>query len=154
MKFEKAMFEFIYPVKITTHEDKRVMISFPDVRGAVTDGKDETEALNEAPDCLAEAIAAAIAAGEDLPKPSKAKAKQILIPLPASIAVKAALYTIMREQNRSNSWLAKQLKVNEKEARRMLDPYHTTKLPRMNEALHALGKEMIVGVRDRVVGNH
>lgn len=148
------MFEFIYPAKTTTDEDKRVMLSFPDVHGAATDGKDKIEALNEAPDCLAEAIAATMAAGEDLPKPSKAKRGQTLIPLPASIAVKAVLYTVMREQNRNNSWLAKQLKVNEKEARRMLDPYHATKLPRMNEALHALGKDIVIGVRDSAVLNY
>ena len=71
------------------------------------------------------------------------------MPLPASVAIKAALYMAMREQNRSNNWLAHELKVNEKEARRMLDPYHATKLPRMYEALQALGKDMVIGVRDR-----
>lgn len=142
------MFEFIYPAKITTDEDGRVLVVFPDVHGAATDGEDPAEALSESQDCLAEAIAAAMVAGEDLPVPSKAKRGQSLIPLPASVAVKAALYTVMREQNRSNSWLARQLKVDEKEARRMLDPYHATKLSRMHEALHALGKEMVIGVMD------
>jgi antitoxin HicB len=60
------------------------------------------------------------------------------LPLPASIAIKAALYITMREQNRSNTWLARKLRVNEKEARRMLDPYHATRLPRMYEALGQL----------------
>ena len=142
------MFEFIYPTKTSTDEDGRVLVTFPDVRGATTDGADMAEALSEAQDCLAEAIAAAMVAGEDLPIPSKAKRGQSLIPLPASVAVKAVLYTVMREQNRTNSWLARQLKVDEKEARRMLDPYHATKLPRMNDALHALGKDMVIGVRD------
>lgn len=142
------MFEFIYPAKLTTDEDGHVLASFPDVHGAATDGKDKAEALNEAPDCLTEAIAAAMAASEDLPAPSKAKRGQVLIPLPASIAVKAALYIVMREQNRNNSWLAKKLNVNEKEARRMLDPYHATKLPRMDEALQALGKNMVISVKD------
>ena len=142
------MLEFIYPAKTTTDEDGRVLVTFPDVHGAVTDGADLTEALTEAQDCLAESIAAAMSAGEDLPEPSKAKRGQSLITLPASIAVKAVLYTVMREQNRSNSWLARQLKVDEKGARRMLDPYHATKLPRIYDALHALGKEMVIGVRD------
>ena len=142
------MFEFIYPVKTTTDKDGRVLVVFPDIHGAATDGADLAEALSEAQDCLAESIAAAMVAGEDLPLPSRTKRGQALIPLPASVAVKAVLYTVMREQNRSNSWLARQLKVDEKEARRMLDPYHATKLPRMHEALHVLGKEMVIGVRD------
>jgi len=143
------MFEFIYPAKKSTDEDGRVLITFPDVHGATTDGADLNEALHEASDCLTEAIAAAMAAGEDLPVASKPKRGQILLPLAASIAIKAALYTVMREQNRSNNWLARKLNVNEKEARRMLDPYHATKLPRMNEALHALGKDMVIGLKDR-----
>ena len=142
------MFEFIYPATIETDKNGRVLVTFPNVHGAVTDGADMSEALQEAPDCLAEAIAAAMAAGEDIAKPTRAKRNQVLIPLPASIAIKALLYMVMREQNRSNTWLAKQLQIDEKEARRMLDPYHVTKLPRMNAALHALGKEMIIGFKD------
>jgi len=142
------MVEFIYPAKTTTDEDGRVLVTFPDVHGAVTDGADFDEAMQEAPDCLAEAIAATMFAGEDLPQPSQAKRGQVLVPLPASIAIKAALYTAMREQKRSNTWLARQLEVNEKEARRILDPYHTTKLPRMHKALHVLGKDIVIGVRD------
>lgn len=143
------MFEFIYPAKTYTDEDGRVLITFPDIHGATTDGADLDEALREAQDCLAESIAAAMVAGEDLPMPSKPGRGQVSLPLPASIAIKAALYIVMREQNRSNTWLAHKLKVNEKEARRMLDPYHATRLPRMYEALRALGKDMVIGVRDR-----
>ena len=143
------MVEFIYPANTITDQDGRVLVSFPDVHGAATDGADLNEALLDAGDCLAEAIAAAMFAGEELPRPSQAKHGQLLIPLPASIAIKAALYSAMREQKRSNTWLARKLEVNEKEARRMLDPYHATKLPRMYEALIALGKEMVISVRDR-----
>lgn len=143
------MVEFIYPAKATTDQDGRVLVSFPDVHGAATDGENLEEALLDARDCLAEAIAAVMFAGEDLPRPSQEKRSKLLVPLPASIAIKAALYSAMREQKRSNMWLARKLKVNEKEARRMLDPYHTTKLPRMYDALIALGKEMVISVRDR-----
>lgn len=142
------MVEFIYPAAISTDEDGRVTVTFPDVHGATTDGANFDEAKQEAPDCLAEAIAAAMFAGEDLPQPSKARRGQILVPLPASIAIKAALYAAMREQKRSNTWLAKRLDVNEKEARRMLDPFHATKLPRMRQALHILGKDIVIGIRD------
>ena len=142
------MIEFIYPAKTTKGKDGRILVSFPDVHGASTDGKDMSEALHEAQDALAEAIAAAMDNGEDLPMPSRSKRGQVLVPLAPSIAVKAILYIAMREQNRSNTWLADKLNVNEKEARRMLDPYHATKLPRMHEALQALGKDMVIGVKD------
>ena len=145
------MFDLVYPAKATVDVDGRVLVVFPDVHGAATDGADMHEALSEAQDCLMEAIAAAMASGEDIPVPSKLKRGQVMVPLTPSIAVKAVLYTTIREQNRSNSWLARKLKINEKEARRMLDPFHSTKLPRMNEALQALGKDIIIGVRDRSI---
>ena len=46
----------------------------------------------------------------------------------------------MREQGVSKSELARRLGVNEKDARRMLDPRHTTKVPALQHALHILGK--------------
>lgn len=142
------MFELTYPATIKADDDGRFLVVFPDVHGAATDGSDKAEALNEAPNCLAEAIAAAMHAGEDLPAPGHRKRGQLMIALPAPLATKALLYMALREQKHSNTWLAKKLDVNEKEVRRMLDPYHITKLPRINDALLALGKEMIIGYRD------
>ncbi|VAW53210.1 hypothetical protein MNBD_GAMMA06-2002, partial [hydrothermal vent metagenome] len=129
------MLELTYPATIKVDEDGRCLVSFPGVYGATTDGANKQEALNEAPDCLAEAISATMYANEDLPLPGSKKRGQILIALPAPLASKALLYSALREQKHSNTWLAKQLDVNEKEVRRMLDPYHATKLPRVSEAL-------------------
>ena len=142
------MFEFTYPATVKPDDDNRFLVTFPDVHGAVTDGASREEALNEAADCLAEAISAAMYANEDLPLPSPQKRGQTLIALPAPLASKALLYSALREKKHTNTWLAKQLDVNEKEVRRMLNPYHATKLPRVSEALHILGKEMVVGVRE------
>jgi antitoxin HicB len=142
------MLELTYPAKIKTDEDGRFLVVFPDVRGAITDGASKEEALDEAQDCLAEAIAAAMYANEELTLPSPRKRGQVLISLPAPLATKALLYSTLREQKHSNTWLAAQLDVDEKEVRRMLDPYHATKLPRVSEALQVLGKEMVIGVRE------
>ena len=46
----------------------------------------------------------------------------------------------------SNVQLARKLDCDEKEVRRMLDPRHPTKLPRIREALEAFGKRLVVGV--------
>jgi len=142
------MFEFTYPAKIKTDEEGRFLVTFPDVHGAITDGANKEEAINEAIDCLAEAISAAMYANENLPQPSSRKRGQVGIALPAPLATKALLYSALREQKHSNTWLAKQLDINEKEVRRMLDPYHATKLPRVSEALQILGKEIVIGVRE------
>ena len=142
------MLELTYPATIKIDEDGRYLVTFPDVHGAVTDGVSKEEAFNEAQDCLSEAIAAAMVANETLTLPSPRKRGQVLIALPAPLATKALLYSALREQKHSNTWLAAQLDVDEKEVRRMLDPYHATKLPRVSEALQVLGKEMVIGVRE------
>jgi antitoxin HicB len=55
------------------------------------------------------------------------------------MALKAAVYLAVREAGISNSDLARLMKLDEKEARRILDPHHPTKLPRIEAALSALG---------------
>jgi antitoxin HicB len=47
------------------------------------------------------------------------------------MAAKAALYLAMREAGITNAQLARKLGCGEKEVRRMLDPRHPTKLPRI-----------------------
>ncbi len=133
MSDNHSIFEFVYPATVKPDDDNRFLVTFPDVQGAVTDGASREEALNEAADCLAEAISATMYANEDLPLPSPQKRGQILIALPAPLVCKALLYSALREQKHTNTWLAKQLDANEKEVRRILNPYHATKLPRVNE---------------------
>ncbi len=60
--------------------------------------------------------------------------------------VKAALYLAMREAGMTNVQLARRIGCDEKEVRRMLDPRHPTKLPRIKEALEVFGKRLVVSV--------
>lgn len=48
----------------------------------------------------------------------------------------------MREQKFTNISLAKKLNCDEKEIRRLLDPHYNSKLPRIEQALHMLGKRL------------
>ena len=62
------------------------------------------------------------------------------------MAAKAALYLAIQEIGISKVDLAKRLGCDEKEVRRLLDPHHSSKIPRIESALHAVGKQLIVGV--------
>jgi antitoxin HicB len=64
------------------------------------------------------------------------------------MAAKAALYLAMREARITNVQLARKLGCDEKEVRRMLDPRHPTKLPRIQEALDTFGKRLVVSVEE------
>ena len=141
------MQHFIYPINIETADDG-VTVTFPDVPEAITCGDSYEDALIEAADCLDEAIAGRIDDNEDIPQPSAAKARQPLIAVPALTAAKAAIYLAAREAHIKKTELAKALGIDEKEARRIFDPRHNTKLETLERALRALGKRFIVTIDD------
>jgi len=54
----------------------------------------------------------------------------------------------MRESGMRNTELAKRLGVSETVVRRMLDPKHSTKPEKIQTALAALGKRIVIGFED------
>jgi antitoxin HicB len=140
---------FVYPAKFERGEKPGVLvITFRDIPEAITQGKGEKDAVWQAADCLEEAIAGRIADGREIPRNSRPARGERLIPVPAPMAAKAALYLAMREAGMTNVQLSRKLGCDEKEVRRMLDPRHPTKLPRIKEALDVLGKRLVVGVEE------
>ena len=65
---------------------------------------------------------------------------------PAETITKAALYVAMSEAGITKMQLAKQLGMDEKEVRRMLDPHYGSKLPRIAQAIEALGRRLVIGL--------
>lgn len=139
---------FSYPAKFTSGSDGRVLVEFIDLPRVATDGKDESEAMEEAMDALGSDLSIRLSRREEIPTPSPAKRGRRQVPVPLWLAPKLALYQAMRDQRVSNSELARRLGIHERVVRRMLDPAHATKADRIQAALAALGKQMIVEVRD------
>ncbi len=138
---------FVFPAEFRKG-DGTIVVRFPDNPEALTEGDDEAEAYVQATDCLEEAIAGYIADGRDIPAPSKRKPGQRLVPVPVQTAAKAALHLALRDAGLSKAALARELGCDVKEVRRILDPRHPTKLPRIDAALSVLGKRLVLGVRD------
>lgn len=134
------MRSFTYPAMLTPDEEGGFVVTFRDLPEAITQGDTLDEALMEAADCLEEAIAGRIVDGMDIPVPSSKGTDELLVAVPVQMAMKAALYLAMRERKMSKSALARRLEVDEKVARRLLDPHHGTRLPLMNRALTLLGQ--------------
>ena len=118
-------------------------IRFADFDEIVTQGDDLHDALEQAEDALEEAIANRIAMALEIPAPSRAKRGHFLIPVTLSIAATAALYEAIGEAKLSKVQLAATLKMDEREVRRLLDPYHPTKIPRIESALRSFGKRLV-----------
>ena len=138
------MFIFAYPAVFKRDEDGRLFVNFPDFPSAHTDGANANEAMEEAIDCLGSDIAFALADKATVPKPSRLKRGQKLVPVPLWIVGKLALYWALGEAGISQSELARRLNVRETVVRRMLDPNHDTRPEKIQAALEALGRRVVV----------
>lgn len=123
-------------------------VSFPDFPEAITQGETRRDALEQAADCLEEAVAGRVRRGDEIPAASKVRAGHAMVPVPPLMAAKAALYLAMREAKMSNVKLAKQLGCDEKDVRRLLDPRHRSRITALHTALAALGKRIVVAVEN------
>jgi antitoxin HicB len=142
------MQSFVYPATLTADEEEGgFAVKFIDLPEAITQGDDVEGALGEASDCLEEAIATRIVMGLPIPRPSRTAKGQHPVTLPAQTASKAALYVALREAKISKMELARRLNCDEKEVRRLLDPRHPSKLPRIEAALAAVGQKLIVALQ-------
>jgi len=143
------MFTASYPANFLLEDNgKGFHVRFPDLPEALTGGDDLGDTFAQATDCLAEAVAGRISRGDDMPAPSKLKLGQHAISVPLYLAPKLALYLAMRERGMPNTELAKLLGVSETVVRRMLNPKHDSKPEKIQAALAALGKRIVVTFED------
>jgi antitoxin HicB len=136
-----------YPFTVAPDEDGRLVVAFTDVKGASTDGVDETEAIANASDCLVAALIGYITSREPIPRPSPARGRPT-VTLPPLVAAKLALYSAMLEQHVTNPELATRMAKPEAEVRRLLDLDYRSDIGQIEEALAALGKRLEITVRD------
>jgi antitoxin HicB len=138
--------EFIYPARIQRDEEGRFLVTFRDLPWGLTDGADMEEAMEEAADCLREAICICIDEGIEIPEPSEHEEGEILISPPTIYSVKAAFYVAFKRSGLTKADLARQLDTNHKEIYRMLDSGHPTKISRLEQGLAVLGYRLAVSV--------
>jgi antitoxin HicB len=121
-----------------------VVVSFPDVPEVITQGRGEADARVMAEEALGLALLTYLERGKPLPK---ARAKRgILVTVAPDVALKLAVLQAFAEAGMSKSEFARRIGKGEKEARRILDPKHPTKLKPLTAALKVLGKRLIVSV--------
>ncbi len=140
------MKRFQYPVLLTSAREGGWGVTCRDLPPLVTQGEDEPDALAQSADAMDEAFATFMIEGLDFPEPSKPRRRERLVSPPAETMAKAALYVAMREAGISKMQLAKQLGVDEKEVRRLLDPHYASKLPRIAQAIALLGHRLVIGL--------
>ena len=137
-----------YPATLARDTDGSVIARFRDVPEALTHGASEDSAATWAQDALMVALSVYMDEGRDIPVPSKARRGERMVPLPAMSAAKLAIYQAMRERRVRQLDLAQQLNIDARQVRRLLDLSHNSTLPQLSAALEALGKRLVVDVRD------
>lgn len=132
-----------WPTELAPQEDGSILVSFPDVPEALTQGETRDEALEQAQDCLVAALGGYVKARLAIPRPSPADGRTV-IALPALAAAKIALYVAMRAEGVSNAGLAMRLGLSEGAVRRLIDLDHRSHIGQIETALHALGQRLMV----------
>ena len=137
---------YAYPCDITLDEDGELIIAFPDLPEAIAGGQDRGEALGLAADALSAALAGYVHDQRDVPQPSIAASGQELIAVPAVMTAKLALYSTMRSQNITESDLAGRLGSTRSAVRKLTDPERRPHIGQLQEALDAVGCQLVIDV--------
>jgi antitoxin HicB len=138
---------YVYRAVLEVGENPDVLVvSFPDVPEAITQGKGRADALAEAADALGLVLLEYLRRGRPLPQAKSRKG--VPVSVDAQDAAKLAVLEAFAASGITKTELARRLGIRESEARRILDPMHPTKLPRLSEALAALGLRLVIGVEE------
>ena len=137
---------YAYPCVLTPVDDESLVATFPDVPEAITGGASRSEALAQAEDALATALAGYVHEKWDIPSPSEAVAGHELVAVPAVIAAKLALYSAMRAQRITKVELASRLGISESAVRKLANPDHRSHVGQVQRALRAVGRTIKVEV--------
>lgn len=143
------MMHYSYRAKIESDPDGGFLVTFPDIPEAITHGENQSEARANATEALGLALRGYLVDGRELPMPLAKQGKDLVdIPVEATDALKLAVITAFKTAGLSKSELARRLGKRETEARRILDPDHSTKLPVLEATLAVLGKKILISVLD------
>ena len=135
-----------WPAEFQRQEDGSLLVSYPDIPEALTEGGTEAEALEQAQDCLIAALGGYVAARRGIPRPSPARGRAV-VPLPALPAATIAHYRAMHAEGVNNTARAARLGVTEGAVRRLLDLDHRSHIGQIEVALRALGRRLSVATQ-------
>jgi antitoxin HicB len=130
-----------YPVNLRKSEGFLV-VSFPDIPEAHTQGVDRSEALAMAKEALELSMEFYFDDMRPVPMPSKPKRGQAVVELSPSVAAKVLLLNEMLRQKVRPIDLARRLGTTKQEVNRLTNLRHSTKIDRIDAALRTLGKRL------------
>jgi antitoxin HicB len=136
-----------YPLDLRPDQNNTIIAQAIDVPEALTFGDDEAEACEHAIDAVICALGGYIDDGRPIPQPRPARGRPVAV-LPPMVAAKLAIYEAMRRQGLTQAALAERLGCDPRQVRRLLDLDHASTLAQLERALAALGKRLVLEVKD------
>ena len=135
---------FGYRYRLERQENGWWLVRFPGIPEALTEGKSEKEARDNALDCVLAALEGYMKAGKPLPRQGASYSGTQRAILPSLVTAKLAVYETMRERGWSKLRLAKELGVPENSVRRLLDLRHSSHMWVIDEALAKMNSELAI----------
>jgi antitoxin HicB len=129
-------------------DEGTVLVKSPDFPEIITFGGTRETALVYAVGAFREAIAGRIHYKQEIPAPSKIRAKDDFVTLPLQTEMKIRMYESMRESGIKKADLARKMKLHRQEIERLLDFEHATSLNKIESAFAAMGKTLKIEVAD------
>ncbi|HMG47759.1 MAG TPA: type II toxin-antitoxin system HicB family antitoxin [Allosphingosinicella sp.] len=136
-----------YPVEIVPDDNGTLLVTFPDVPGAVTFGETRVEALENAVDALETVLSGLIKERQDIPAPSAARGRPA-VSLSLLGSLKTAVYRAMRARDWRKADLARALGLNPRQIDRLLDLRHGSTVGQLEKALRVCGRRVEIQARD------
>lgn len=133
-----------FPAHLEPQKEGGFVVTFPDIPEAITQGENIEDALVHASDALESALDFYFETRRRVPIPSKLKRGQHLVDLPITVSAKVLLLNEMLRQKVRPAELARRLGTTPQEVNRLTDLRHATRIDRVDAALRALGKRLIV----------
>ena len=130
-----------YPVNLRK-DGKFILVTFPDIPEAITQGNNRAHALEMAKEALETAMEFYFDDQRPVPPPSQPRRGQAVINLSPSVAAKVLLLNEMLRQRVRPSELARRIGTTKQEVNRLTNLRHSTKIDRIDAALQALGKRL------------
>ena len=140
--------DYVFHARFEPDGDEFLLVTFPDVPEAITQGTGRADARAMAADALAVALRGRLADGDPLPVPAAKGNGLVPIPVDAETALKIAVIEAFVASGISKTELKTRIGKSDAEVQRILDPDHPTRIGPLKAALDALGKDVIVTVHD------
>jgi antitoxin HicB len=137
----------IYPIELEPDSNGTLLVTFPDVPDAVTFGKDEADAKVRGVGALVTIFSAYIDDRDRIPMPSGLKGRLGVI-LPVGVSARVLPWNAMLDAGMRKADLARKLNLSPSVIDRLLNLTHASRIEQVEAALAALGKKLVVSVRE------